>query len=271
QRLAEVAEQPHRRAHHAADARHDLGPEVVLERRRVCRQGAKHQAGERCESQLARRMLLGPAVRRHAALAAEPLAEGDAGEIAAEIVAPVVIDADDVARLPALVEDQQRAAMGAAVLESVQRAVVVARHHHGHRAQTGAAIAVRAGQLGFKAEETPGRSLEDARLLLLVEVGVGVKPIWHAREAFGRPVTRFNCDAHCSSLTLAALITLCQRSISSRMYAAVACGVPPIGSADSWASRWVISPRFRAPVASAWIFSALAWRRFCVGAVVNRR
>src|SRR5207344_1633174 len=107
------------------------------------------------EPQLARPVILGPALRRHAALAAEPLAERNAGEVARKIVAPVVIDADDVARLAALVEHQQRSAMRAAVLEAVERTVLVARHHDGHRSEIGAAIAVGSRQLGLEAKEAP--------------------------------------------------------------------------------------------------------------------
>ena len=186
------------------------------------RQRAEHEARQRLEPQLARPVLLGPALRRHAALAAEPLAERHAGEVAGKIVAPVVIDADDVARLAALVEHQQRAAMRAAVLERVQRSVLVAGHHDRHGPEVGAAIAVGAGQLGLEAKEIPGRPAKDPRLLLLVEGAVGIDPIRHPREPFLRPAVRDRfhgvlSSIDQSSLTLAALMTLCQRSISSRI------------------------------------------------------
>ena len=179
--------------------RDDLGPEILLERRRVGRQRAEHEARQRLEAQLARAVILGPALRRHAALAAEPLAERNAGEVAGKIVAPVVIDADDVARLAALVEHQQRAAMRAAVLEGVQRAVLVAGHHDGHGAEVGAAIAVGAGQFGLEAKEAPGRPAKDPRLLLLVDVAVGIDPIGHPREPFRRPLVRDGCHGVLSS------------------------------------------------------------------------
>src|SRR5262245_47831005 len=147
-------------------------------------------------------MLLGAAVGRHAALAAEPLAEGDAREVAGEVVAPIVIDADDVARLAALVEHEERAAVGTAVLEGVQRSALISRHHHRHGAEARAAIAARFRQLGFEAEEIPGRPAKDARLLLLVDVAVGVEPIRHPREPFGRPVSRCGCARHGASLDL---------------------------------------------------------------------
>src|SRR5262249_56900136 len=104
-------------------------------------------------------------------------------EVAAKIVAPVVVDADDIARLAALVEHQQRSAMRAAVLEGVKRAVPVAGHHNRHRTEARAAIVIGVGQLGFEAEEMPGRSATDARLLILDSVAIRIDPLvyswWH--------------------------------------------------------------------------------------------
>src|SRR5262249_40888049 len=160
------------------------------------RKGAEYQAREPLEPQLARPVCLGAALWRHAALAAQPFAEGDAGEVAAKIVAPVVVDADDIARLAALVEHQQRSAMPAAVLEGVQRAVLVAGHHDRHRTETRAAITVGVGQLGFEAEEMPGRPAKDARLLVLVDVAIRIDPIGHPGEAFRRPPTSLGCNRH---------------------------------------------------------------------------
>src|SRR5215813_6864244 len=196
QRLAVAAEDLHRRAHHAADAGDDLGPEIALERRRVRRKRPEHQARERLQPQLARPVSLGAALLRHAAPAAQALTEGDAGEVAAKIVAPVVVDADDIARLAALVEHQQRSAMRAAVLEGVKRAVPVAGHHHRHRTEARAAIAIGVGQLGLETEEMPGRPAKDARLLLLVDVAIRIDPIGYPGETFRRPAASLRCNRH---------------------------------------------------------------------------
>src|SRR5262245_7932262 len=119
--------------------------------------------------------------------------------------------------------------MGTAVLEGMQIAIIVARDHDRHGAEARAAIAVGGRQLGLETEEAPARPLEDARLLGVVDVAIGIDPIGHAGEAFGRPYALARSGqarrtlafvgrhCHCSSLTLAALITLCQRSISSRI------------------------------------------------------
>ncbi len=187
QHLAVAAEHLHWRAHHPADARDDLGAEILFERRRVRRKRAEDEARERRELELARSVRLRAALRRHAALAAQPLAEGDPGEVAAQVVAPIVIDADDVARFAALVEQEQRSAVRAAVLERVQVTVLVARHHHRHRTEARAAIAVGVCELRFETEEIPGRPAKDAFLLLLVNGWVAIDPIGHPREPFCRP------------------------------------------------------------------------------------
>ena len=143
-----------------------LGAEILRERRRRGAERAEHEPGERLDAQPARRVLLRLAVGRHAALAGNAAAERDPGELAGEIVGPVVIDADDLARLAALLEAQQRAAMGAAVLEGVDDAVGVAGHHHRHVAEIGERKLVRRRQFRFKAQEGPGVAAEDALLLL---------------------------------------------------------------------------------------------------------
>src|SRR5439155_22826139 len=105
-------------------------------------------------------------------------------------------DADDVLRLAAIVEHEQRAAMRAAVLERVQRAVLVAGHHDRHRAERRRAIGAGSRELGFKAEKGPCGPAEYPLLLLLVEVAVGIDPIWHPHDPFGRPVPRLGFHGH---------------------------------------------------------------------------
>src|SRR3954468_7950943 len=77
--------------------------------------------------------------------------------------------------------------MGAAVFKGTQRALTVARDHDRHRAGRRAEIAVWLRQLGFQTEEAPGGAAEDALLLVLVEVAIGIDPIRHPRDALGRP------------------------------------------------------------------------------------
>ena len=223
--LAVAAEHAHRRAHDAANTLDDLRAEIGLERRRVGVERTEHQAAQHLDLELARRILVA-ARRRACRPSAHALAERDRGEVAGEIVAPVVIDADDVARLAALVDAEQRAAMRAAVLERVELAVVVARDHHRHRTDRRCAIGVRLRQFGVEAEEIPGRPAEHARLLALEQVAVGIDPVRDPRHALGGPLPR--CRRHrpapppvprfrrYGSFTLAALITFCHRITSAR-------------------------------------------------------
>src|ERR1043166_1152472 len=132
--------------------------------------------------------------------------------------------------------------MRAAVLEGVDRAVIVARDHDRHFSEARATIGVGAGQFRFQAEEIPGPPAKDALLFLRIEILVGIDPVGHAREAFAGPLAASECNCHGESpwrvrarysiLMPAVFITLAQRSVSSRMKAAVAAGSPPPGSAD---------------------------------------
>src|SRR5579883_28269 len=298
QHLAVAAEELGRRLHDAPHLGGDLGPEIRLDRRDPLTHGAEHQPGEDLHPQPARPMAVGPAVGWHPAFAGDASAEGDAGELAFEVVGPVVIDADDLARLAALLQAEQRAAMGAAVLEGMDRAVLVARHHDGHVAQIGGAEGVGARQLRLEAEEGPGIAAEDLRLLLLVQVAIGIDPVRNAREAVARPAALDGAfvggafvDVHrasrgacfrrvgegaeravptrltsrwagCalptySNFTLAALITLFQRSTSSRMKAVASAGVSPTGSAESSARRARTPGSLIAAAMSALILSTI--------------
>jgi hypothetical protein len=100
-----------------------------------------------------------------------------------------VIDAVEAIGAPASLHHDQRAAVRAAVLERVQPALRVARHHHRHVADGGGEEAAGIGQLGLEAEEAPGRAAPDALELLAVHVGILVDPVRDARRAFGGPAS----------------------------------------------------------------------------------
>jgi hypothetical protein len=95
----------------------------------------------------------------HAAQAVDAALEGDALEVAAEVVAPGVVDALEVVLdVAAVVEGDQRAAMGAAVLEAVDRAVGVAHDDDRHVADLVGAVVALVGDVGLEADEVPGRA-----------------------------------------------------------------------------------------------------------------
>ena len=176
--------------------RGDLGAEISLEgRRRRSASVANTSPAKVSSAQLARRLPLGCRVLRHAALAADAAPERDTGEVASKVVGPVVIDAGEFLALPRG-EAQQRAAVGAAVLERVQLAVGVARHHDRHVAEVGGAERVGARQLGLEAEKVPGVAAKDALLFLRVEIRVGIDPVRHAGQAFAGPLPYAGMHGH---------------------------------------------------------------------------
>jgi hypothetical protein len=141
-------------------------------------------------------VLLRLAVGGHAALAGDAAAERDPGELAGEVVGPVVIDAHDLLRLAAVLETEQRAAVGAAVLEGVDDAVLVAGDDHRHVAEIGEPERIGRRQLRLQAQEGPGVAAEDALLFLGIEVAVGIEPVGNAGEAFRRPWAPARMDVH---------------------------------------------------------------------------
>src|SRR5262249_45335531 len=108
----------------------------------------------------------------------------------------------DFLRFAALFETKQRAAVGAAVLKRVDRAVLVARDDDRDFAEARAAIAVGRGQLRFQTEEAPGRAAEDALLLPRVEFLVRIDPVGYARETLRGPVPVHGCNRHGEPLFL---------------------------------------------------------------------
>ena len=187
QGLGEAADDLYRLSQHARQALEDLGAEVVLDRRRVRGQGAEHEPAHPRRAQLAGPVRLEAEGRRHPALAVDTLLEGDPTEVAPTVVAPGVVDALELALVAAVLEADQRAAMGAAVLEGVDLAVGVPRHHHGHQADVRGAVVARARDVRLQAEEVPDRPLEDATLLGAEHLGILIHPVGHAREGLARP------------------------------------------------------------------------------------
>src|SRR4029079_10818614 len=137
----------------------------------------------------------------------------------------------------AVVEGDQRAAMGAAILEAVDRPVGIAHHEYRSVAALVAAIVALVGDGGLEADEVPGRALEQPRHLALVVGLVLVDPVGDARERVLGPhrrrlflVTDVHREPPYSKVTLADLITPRQRISSSLMNSAVPAGVLPTGS-----------------------------------------
>ena len=173
-------------AEHASDAAGDLFAKIIWQRGRVGAEGAVDEAADGLHPQLARAVVGDLEIRRHAALALDALLEGHARQVALQIIGPGVVDAGEALGCLALVvEADQRAAMGAAVLEGVDLARPVARDHHGGVAHEGGAPVAGVRHIAFKAQETPRRALKNPLLLLRVDVLALEGPEGHARQAFG--------------------------------------------------------------------------------------
>src|ERR1051325_4806284 len=125
---------------------------------------------------------------RHAALPLDAALERDAGELAGEVVAPAVINAGDFLAVALLGQAQQVAAMGAAVDESVDRAVRAARDYDRDLADRRRDPIAGLGDLGREAQIAPGRALEDAVLLEPVLLGIGVDAEGDLAEGVRRKV-----------------------------------------------------------------------------------
>ncbi len=103
----------------------------------AAKDGEDHAAARR-DRELAHAVLFEAEARGHAALAVDAAPERHAEQVAAEVVGPLVIGAHELARIAAIAPAEFGAAMGAAVLEDMDRAVAAARHHHRRRPDEGA-------------------------------------------------------------------------------------------------------------------------------------
>src|SRR5882672_6884019 len=131
QHLLEAAEHDGRAVfEHARNAFDDLLSKVFVERRHVVGETTEDQTMQRRDAQLAQTVIAEAEVFLHAALAVDAVPERNAEQIALQVVGPGVIDAAEVLRVALVLQANHRAAMCAAVLESIELAVRVARDHY---------------------------------------------------------------------------------------------------------------------------------------------
>ena len=126
-------------------------------------------------------------LRPHAALAADAAAERDRRQLAVEPIAPLVIDADVLAGIARLLAPHQRAAMGAAVDEGLDLAVLVAVDDDRRVADPGGAEITGIGDLGLERQVTPRLPAKDPLLLAGVDVGIMIEPVRHPAVVQRRP------------------------------------------------------------------------------------
>src|SRR5690606_32795308 len=143
----------------------------------------------RGHAQFAQAVLLVAEVLGHAADAVHAALEGYALQVALQVVGPLVIRAHELLRVALAVPAELRAAMGAAVLEHVDRAVLGARHHHRRGADIRALVVPRVGDFGFQGHIVPGLAMEDDLYLFLIHgrseerrVGKVCRYRWHGDD-----------------------------------------------------------------------------------------
>ncbi len=163
------------------------GPEKILERLGVLGEGAENRAADSADPQRAQAVRTHVEARVEPALAADAAAERDRVEPPVEPVAPLVIDADVLARIAGKLAPHQRAAMGAAVDKGADGAVVVAVEDDRGLADRGGAKIAGVGDLGVEPEVIPHRPLKDPLLLALVDLGVMVEAVRHPAVVERRP------------------------------------------------------------------------------------
>ncbi len=186
----------HRLLHDAADAHRDLRADVALDRRGLVGERRKNQAAEDLDAEFLRRLALRLGVGGHTPFTLHAAAERHRGEIAAQIVSPVVIDADDLFNVAPILQAKERTAVRAAVLEAADGTRFVARHHHRHLARESGLEVALLRQLGLEPEEIPRVAAVDAFLLPGIDCLVLVYPVGNAGEAFGRPGAGFGDSGH---------------------------------------------------------------------------
>ena len=147
--------------------------EVVFNRWGGVRERAEHQAAEHLHVQRLQAMLSHVEIVRHAALAAQAVAEGHALQPSREVVAPRMVHAGQRFRVAAILQADKRALVRAAIDHRMDRAVLVAgdndRHFPDRREPPVAGI----GNLDLQAEKIPDRSAEQQPLLARIDFRVG--------------------------------------------------------------------------------------------------
>jgi hypothetical protein len=102
-----------------------------------------------------------------------------ADQRAVHVEGPAVIAAHEPGAVAAALVRDLGAAMGAAVEQNVDAAIVVARHDHRLAAEIGGDVVARLTHLAGMADEQPSAA-EDALHLQLEDLGIGVDPAVHA-------------------------------------------------------------------------------------------
>src|SRR6267154_4105712 len=132
-------------------------------------------------------VLLQAKIRRHAALPVITAAERHPDQIAAEIVGPLMIRADELLGRAATDRAELGAAMGAAIDENLDLAGRVAHGDDFFGAEPAALEVSGFCDLRFETDIEPARTFENHLLLTRKDPGIRVDPVRDARASGARP------------------------------------------------------------------------------------
>src|SRR5256885_58244 len=132
-------------------------------------------------------MILRIEIRRHTALLLHAAPERDTDQIALQVIGPLMVGAHELGGAAEMLLTELHAAVGATILDDVDRAFLVAHHDDWLFAYEGPLEIARARQLRFERHVVPARTAENALLLPRIDLRVGVDPVGDAGNAFSGP------------------------------------------------------------------------------------
>src|SRR5215467_9630805 len=136
-------------------------------------------------------MLIWIEVRGHSTNPLNSVSERHSAQIAAAIIAPLVVGAAEAARVTARRTAHDCPAMSAPIDPRRQNPVRVARYYHRCIADEGALEVVRKRNFGLHPDEAPNRAAENPLLLKLVDLGRAVDLVRNPRAIFARETDQF--------------------------------------------------------------------------------
>jgi hypothetical protein len=113
--------------------------------------------------------------------------ERQAEQIAGEVVVPLVIRANEVPRAPEILLTELNTAVGATVLDDMNRTIVIAHHNHRAFADPGALEITRLGDFCFKTHVAPVAATEETLEFALVQLGIRVNSEGHSAGSLALP------------------------------------------------------------------------------------
>ena len=184
--LAGAAEVFERLVEHPIDVGQHGRADIVDQGLDRVAEGGEDQAAIGLDAQGAQAMIRRLEVGRHALHRLQPAPKRHADQGPGRVIAPLVIDAFVRRGVAARLAADDGAAVGAAVDPGGQFAAFGPGHHHRSLADEAALEVEGIGNLGFQAQEVPGRAAIDPVLLQVVDLGRAEDRVGDARAVGSR-------------------------------------------------------------------------------------